>query len=72
MAIGSFGYFKGCYLSCMSLKIVVESRQSGKIGYNSITVFGQGGTFVHSNLFLGRTEGGMEIFSCIKHQGQPL
>lgn len=72
MAIGSFGYFKGCYLSYKSLKIVVESRQSGEIGHNAITVFGPGGKFVHSNLFLGRIEGGIEIFSCIKHQSQAL
>lgn len=47
MAIdGSFGYFKGCYLSYILLKIIVGKRQSRKIGHKTITVLQMNENFV--------------------------
>lgn len=47
MAIdGSFGYFKDCYLSYILLKIIVEKRQSRKIGHKTFTVLQMNEKFV--------------------------
>lgn len=47
MAIdASFGYFKDCCLSYILLKIIVEKRQSRKIGHKTITVLQMNEKFV--------------------------